>query len=246
MSFDIDRLEAPGATGAYNSALHAKAATVADALTGVTLPEGQEAQQGQGQGQGQGGAGSQPYAGYEFGFVHVKAVDDTGHDRMVAMKVGVLMGWVESRELWNLCVSCGVLGLRRELAGDDGLMADEACPYGGSGVLRGCGAMSLAVAGPVPQVRFQEAVDAMVGQLLRRLWEAEAAGRGRYVVAVTGDHSTPVVFGDHSHEPVPFAVATVKHAVEVSAWRCAGQRCVHWVQWEQLRMRVGSATKHTL
>lgn len=79
---------------------------------------------------------------------------------------------------------------------------------------------------PRPQVRFQEAVDAMVGQLLRRLWEAEAAGRGRYVVAVTGDHSTPVVFGDHSHEPVPFAIATVKHAVEVCAWGCADSRRV--------------------
>ena len=27
--------------------------------------------------------------GYEFGFVHVKAVDDTGHDRKPQMKVRV-------------------------------------------------------------------------------------------------------------------------------------------------------------
>lgn len=99
MSFDIDRLEAPGATGAYNSALHAKAATIADALTGVTLPEGQ----GQDEQQGQGGGGSQCYAGYEFGFVHVKAVDDTGHDRMVAMKVGG-SGW------WAVALGVGDWG----------------------------------------------------------------------------------------------------------------------------------------
>ncbi len=61
-----------------------------------------------------------------------------------------------------------------------------------------------------------EVVDRMVGQVLRRLWEAEAAGRGRYLVVVAGDHSTPVVFGDHSNEPVPFAIASVRHAVEVS------------------------------
>ena len=32
-------------------------------------------------------------------------------------------------------------------------------------------------------------------------------------VAVTGDHSTPVLFGDHSHEPVPLAIAHVRHVV---------------------------------
>ena len=26
-----------------------------------------------------------------------------------------------------------------------------------------------------------------------------------YILAVTGDHSTPVRYGDHSHEPVPIA-----------------------------------------
>lgn len=28
-------------------------------------------------------------------------------------------------------------------------------------------------------------------------------------MAVTADHSTPVAFGDHSHEPVPLAIASV-------------------------------------
>lgn len=30
------------------------------------------------------------------------------------------------------------------------------------------------------------------------------------VVCVTGDHTTPVRYGDHSHEPVPIVVGSVK------------------------------------
>jgi 2,3-bisphosphoglycerate-independent phosphoglycerate mutase len=47
--------------GDYKTQFHAKAATMADAL--INGPHG-------------------------FGFLHVKAVDDTGHDRAVPMKVG--------------------------------------------------------------------------------------------------------------------------------------------------------------
>lgn len=39
------------------------------------------------------------------------------------------------------------------------------------------------------------------------------ASNSRFSICVTGDHSTPVIFGDHSHEPVPFAVAHVRHAL---------------------------------
>lgn len=53
----------------------------------------------------------------------------------------------------------------------------------------------------------------MLRQLIRRLHEAEAAGSGQYAICVTGDHSTPVLFGDHSHEPVPFTIAHVRHVV---------------------------------
>lgn len=60
LSFDIDALTAPGATGAYNSDFASKASTICRAVT---------------------------QDGYEFGLVHVKAVDDTGHDRLVSMKV---------------------------------------------------------------------------------------------------------------------------------------------------------------
>lgn len=53
-------LHAPGATGSYDSHLASKAAVAAGALAG---------------------------GGHDFVMVHVKAVDDTGHDRMLAMKV---------------------------------------------------------------------------------------------------------------------------------------------------------------
>ena len=35
----------------------------------------------------------------------------------------------------------------------------------------------------------------------------------KFSVLVTGDHSTPVMFGDHSHEPVPLAIADVADIV---------------------------------
>ena len=53
----------------------------------------------------------------------------------------------------------------------------------------------------------------MARQLVARLAAAEAAGAGHFALCVTGDHSTPVVFGDHSHEPVPLAVAHIRHGV---------------------------------
>lgn len=60
------------------------------------------------------------------------------------------------------------------------------------------------------QVRFLEVVDKMVGQMLRLLWQAEGDTGARYTIIVTGDHSTPVLFGDHSNEPVPLAIAHVR------------------------------------
>ena len=32
-------------------------------------------------------------------------------------------------------------------------------------------------------------------------------------MAVTGDHTTPAAYGDHSHEPVPFSIAHLNSAV---------------------------------
>lgn len=36
----------------------------------------------------------------------------------------------------------------------------------------------------------------------------------QYSILITGDHSTPVMFGDHSHEPVPIAIADVADVAE--------------------------------
>jgi hypothetical protein len=60
MSFDIQPLDAPGATGSYDSHFASKAAVTCSALVS---------------------------GGFDFALLHVKAVDDTGHDRMLAMKV---------------------------------------------------------------------------------------------------------------------------------------------------------------
>lgn len=58
-----------------------------------------------------------------------------------------------------------------------------------------------------------EAVDQAIGQLSRLLWEAESSGNFQYFLCVTGDHSTPVEYGDHSFEPVPFAMCRLKDFV---------------------------------
>ena len=67
------RLRAGLCPGDYKTQFHAKAAAIADALAGDC---------------------------YDFGFLHVKAVDDTGHDRAAAMKVNPAM---LSRILEALC-----------------------------------------------------------------------------------------------------------------------------------------------
>eukprot|EP00887_Chlorella_sp_A99_P007404 scaffold2.g7404.t1 len=145
MSLGIDVLDVPGTTGDYRTLFHRKAEAIARALqpqprSHIASPRHR--------------APSHPpptcaKEGYDFGFLHVKAVDDTGHDRLVGIKV-----------------------------------------------------------------RYLEVVDAMVGQLLRLLVAAEASSSTRFSIVVTGDHSTPVEFGDHSHEPVPVAIAHVRHVVK--------------------------------
>lgn len=58
-----------------------------------------------------------------------------------------------------------------------------------------------------------EAVDRAIGQLATLLWQAESSGAFQYYICVTGDHSTPVEYGDHSFEPVPFAICGLKDFV---------------------------------
>ncbi|XP_058112349.1 uncharacterized protein LOC131255618 isoform X2 [Magnolia sinica] len=135
LSLGIDILEAPGATGDYRTLLTSKATAIAKALSAplqpcprVFVPGGDDQKAGRAD-------------GYDFGFLHIKAIDDAGHDKASVLKV-----------------------------------------------------------------RGLEAVDRAIGQLTRLLWQAESTGKFRYFLCVTGDHSTPVEYGDHSFEPVPFAL----------------------------------------
>ena len=63
------------------------------------------------------------------------------------------------------------------------------------------------------KVKALEAVDKALGQLARLLWEAESTGKFQFFLCVTGDHSTPVEYGDHSFESVPFAICRLKDFV---------------------------------
>jgi len=124
MSLGIDIIKAPGATGDYHTNLNSKAETLIKEMT-------------------------RDDSKYTFGFIHVKAVDDAGHDRNVGLKV-----------------------------------------------------------------RFLQEIDAMIALLLQNLSEDEKWGKRQFSICVTGDHSTPVLSGDHSYEPVPFSIAKVRGAHE--------------------------------
>ncbi|KAL9686049.1 hypothetical protein QQ045_023504 [Rhodiola kirilowii] len=135
LSLGLDILEAPGATGDYRTLLTSKATAIAKALSSplescpnVFVPGEDEHKPG-------------PVDGFDFGFLHIKAIDDAGHDKASLFKVKGL-----------------------------------------------------------------EAVDKAISQLARLLWKAQATGNFQYFLCVTGDHSTPVEYGDHSFEPVPFAL----------------------------------------
>ncbi|KAJ8775111.1 hypothetical protein K2173_020115 [Erythroxylum novogranatense] len=142
LSLGIDILEAPGATGDYRTLLTSKATAIANALSAplqtspnVFVPGEDEHKPGRPD-------------GYDFGFLHIKAIDDAGHDKASLFKVKGL-----------------------------------------------------------------EAVDRAIGQLAKLLWEVESSGEFQYCLCVTGDHSTPVEYGDHSFEPVPFALCRLRDFV---------------------------------
>ncbi|MBA0848642.1 hypothetical protein Goshw_005000 [Gossypium schwendimanii] len=142
LSLDIDILEAPGATGDYRTLLTSKATAIAKALSSplqtspsVFVPGEDEHKPGRSD-------------GYDFGFLHIKAIDDAGHDKASVFKVKGL-----------------------------------------------------------------EAVDRAIAQLAKLLSQAESTGNFQYFICVTGDHSTPVEYGDHSYEPVPFTICRLKDFV---------------------------------
>ncbi|KAK4803965.1 hypothetical protein SAY86_003782 [Trapa natans] len=142
LSLGIDILEAPGATGDYRTLLTSKASAISRALSAplnpcpnVFIPGEDEYKPGLS-------------SGYDFGFLHIKAIDDAGHDKASVFKVKGL-----------------------------------------------------------------EFVDLAIGQLAKLLWEAESTGNFQYAICVTGDHSTPVEYGDHSFEPVPFTICWLRDFV---------------------------------
>ena len=77
---------------------------------------------------------------YDFGFLHIKAVDDAGHDKNLDLKM-----------------------------------------------------------------KFYGKIDKMIERLIEGLEACEE----EYVVCLTGDHTTPIKIGDHTFEPVPFAITTI-------------------------------------
>ncbi|KAF7729468.1 hypothetical protein EC973_004448 [Apophysomyces ossiformis] len=94
-------------------------------------------------------AAVQSLKNHDFGFLHIKAVDDAGHDRNVPLKV-----------------------------------------------------------------QFLEKVDEMLGDILARLAQEENKGEDEFTIIVTSDHSTPVLHGDHSCEPVPFCICRARFAFD--------------------------------
>ncbi|CAM6012598.1 unnamed protein product [Sphagnum balticum] len=143
LSLGVDILDAPGATGDYRTLLTSKATAIAKALAAPLEPPPNVFVPGEDD--------SKPgYSdGYDFGFLHIKAIDDCGHDKALQLKVKAF-----------------------------------------------------------------EAVDRMIGQLARLLWQAEKKGLAHFSICVTGDHSTPVEYGDHSYEPVPFTICHLKDFVK--------------------------------
>ncbi|CAG7872488.1 unnamed protein product [Brassica rapa] len=142
MSLGIDILEAPGATGDYRTLLTSKAVAIANALSAPLSPCPNVFVPGE-DGHKPGRSG-----GYDFGFLHIKAIDDAGHDKATMFKVKGL-----------------------------------------------------------------EAVDKAIRQLAKLLWQAESCSDYQYFLCVTGDHSTPVEYGDHSFEPVPFTMCRLREFV---------------------------------
>ena len=68
----------------------------------------------------------------------------------------------------------------------------------------------------VYKVQALEAVDRAISQLAKLLWSTELSGKFKYYLCVTGDHSTPVEYGDHSFEPVPFALCRLEDFVRAA------------------------------
>lgn len=56
-----------------------------------------------------------------------------------------------------------------------------------------------------------ECIDNMIGHIIKCLWNSHS--NNSVAIVITGDHSTPVMFGDHSNEPVPFCISYLHEIV---------------------------------
>lgn len=52
----------------------------------------------------------------------------------------------------------------------------------------------------------------MIGRIIKGVQEQFHADDQEVSIVVTGDHTTPVKYGDHTFEPVPLAIARVENA----------------------------------
>ncbi|OZJ05767.1 hypothetical protein BZG36_01326 [Bifiguratus adelaidae] len=139
MSIGMDVLTVPGATGDYQTNLQAKGDAAVAAITS---------------------------SGYDFCFVHIKAVDDAGHDKDVHRKI-----------------------------------------------------------------HFLQEIDHVLGRVVKQLEQMQVP----VVITLTGDHSTPVLYGDHSYEPVPVTMARLSaNPVEMS------MTCDHVTCFDEISARQGA------
>ena len=76
---------------------------------------------------------------------------------------------------------------------------------------------------PVAEQQQQSATTATAAAAEKDMSKTGGIPQHHYAICVTGDHSTPVVFGDHSHEPVPFALTWVRDAVAAAGGQGEGQ-----------------------
>jgi 2,3-bisphosphoglycerate-independent phosphoglycerate mutase len=144
----LDIVDAPGATGDYHTDLLSKG------RTGVHTLVTQD---------------------YDFGFVHVKAVDDAGHDRYGRFRHQDRSQF--DRTIQSLNPSINFYTTHRSIS---------------------------------RKLEFLGKTDEMLSLIVGKLVEEEAKGETEFSVCLTGDHSTPVLYGDHSCEPVPFVIARVR------------------------------------
>eukprot|EP00735_Rhodelphis_limneticus_P014417 TRINITY_DN8442_c0_g1::TRINITY_DN8442_c0_g1_i1::g.3413::m.3413 TRINITY_DN8442_c0_g1::TRINITY_DN8442_c0_g1_i1::g.3413 ORF type:complete len:550 (-),score=45.26,sp/Q975P3/APGM_SULTO/32.10/9e-69,PhosphMutase/PF10143.4/1.9e-57,Metalloenzyme/PF01676.13/4.2e-09,Metalloenzyme/PF01676.13/1.4e-16 TRINITY_DN8442_c0_g1_i1:261-1910(-) len=160
MSLDLDIVTVANTSGDYKSDLLGKGIALVEELAPEWWKTSGKEHNHQKYGPGRGAVtdickvhGDYLDDAYTFGFLHIKAVDDTGHDRNVALKVKKI----------------------------------EEC-------------------------------DQLIGVILENFAAACQQNPDLwFTIVITGDHSTPVRYGDHSCEPVPFTICQISNNSQIPA-----------------------------